>query len=198
MAPFMPKDGVFGWTFSLPFEKKKIFSSLNKEEGTYVCRTHKWEPDKHEKTPRVALQMLSGKQNINRVSLVDIDTDHKTDNVIEKLMERYFGIEEKVNVFTMFRDDFLYILKPFPSCSKDIFNDVSQKLKDDPGKIAERLETLEDFNFRFFCGCSSEKISRLFSGLKEDDKDFLFQKDDTVTAECPRCGKKYTFKRDDI
>ena len=198
VAPFMPADGVYGWTFSIPHTGRKIFSSLNMKDKTYVCRTHKWEPDKHEKTPRVALQKVSEKQEINRVSLVDIKSSKKQESIIEKLMERYFHIEEKVDVFSKFHGDELIILKPFPTCSENIFKDVVERLKKDPEKVKARLETLENFKFSFFCGCSSEKISNIFSSLKEEDKDFLFKEDESVITECPRCGKKYRFTREDI
>lgn len=198
MAPFMPADGVYGWTFSLPLEKRKIFSSLNRNDGNYVCRTHNWEPDKHEKTPRVALQMLSENQNINRVSLVDIDTVEKREDIIEALMERYFSNQEEVNVFTMFRDNTLYILKPFPTCADEVFTEVVDELQKGLDKVTSKLEILENYKFSFFCGCNSVKISHIFSSLKQEEKDFLFQKDDTITVECPRCGRKYNFKRDEL
>ena len=196
VAPFMPADGVYGWTFSIPHTGRKIFSSLNMKDKTYVCRTHKWKPDKHEKTPRVALQMVSEKQQINRVSLVDIKFSKKQKNIVEALMKRYFDTEEKVNVFSMFYGDELVVLKPFPTCSENVFSDVVERLKEDPDKVKARLENLENFKFSFFCGCNLEKISSIFSNLKEEDKDFLFKDDDIVTAECPRCGKKYKFKRE--
>jgi len=198
VAPFMPADGIYGWTFSLPDAGRKIFALLNKKAGNYVCRTHKWTPDKHEKTSRVAVQKLSEKQELNRVSLVDIEKSQKKEETIEKLMERYFHNEEKVKVFTKFHANELIILKPFPTCSEDVFNDVSKLLEEDPDKVTARLETLENFNLNFVCGCSSKKISFIFSDLEEEDKDFLFKEDDTVSTECPRCGKKYIFKREDI
>ena len=196
MAPFIPSDGVCGWTFSLPDKGRKIFASLNLKDRTYVCRTHNWKPDKHEKTPRVALQMISETQKLNRVSLVDVEVGENKSGTIEKLMERYFEVEAKVNVFKQFHNDELIILKPFPSCSKEVFLDVSKRLEQDPEKVIERLETLQDFCFDFFCGCCDEKISGIFSELKKEDLDFLFKNDDKVTAECPRCGKKYQLKRE--
>jgi translation initiation factor 2 beta subunit (eIF-2beta)/eIF-5 len=196
IAPFMPSDGVYGWTFSLPDKGRKIFASLNLKDRTYVCRTHKWTPDKHEKTPRVALQMVSEIQKLNRVSLVDVEVDEDKSETIKKLMERYFEIEAKVKVFTKFQNDELIIFKPFPSCSIEVFEDISKRLEEDPEKVKERLETLEDYRFDFFCGCCVEKISGIFSALKNEDIEFLFKNDEKVTAECPRCGKKYQFKRE--
>jgi len=198
LAPFMPADGIYGWTFSLPDVGRKIFALLNKKDNSYVCRTHKWSPDKHEKTPRVAIQKLSEKQELNRVSLVDVENSENKEQTIDKLMKRYFYNEEKVKVFTKFHKDELIIFKPFPKCSKEVFDDVSKRLEEDPDKVTARLETLEDFKFNFFCGCSDKKISYIFSDLKEEDKDFLFKEDDTVSTECPRCGKKYSFTREDI
>jgi molecular chaperone Hsp33 len=66
-------------------------------------------------------------------------------------------------------------------------------------KIIEVEETtvLETRRFRFFCGCSLEKILPILGGWKERP-DALFEGADAITIQCPRCAAKYEVTRDMI
>lgn len=66
-------------------------------------------------------------------------------------------------------------------------------------KIHETEETtvLESRKFRFFCGCTLERILPVLGGWK-DRLDELFEEAEFITIQCPRCAAKYRVTRDMI
>ncbi|MDA7506650.1 Hsp33 family molecular chaperone HslO [Akkermansiaceae bacterium] len=71
---------------------------------------------------------------------------------------------------------------------------------------AEELETitetaphkvLETRRFRFDCGCTLERILPTLRAWRDKPEE-LFGKQEAISIQCPRCGKKYTVTRDDL
>lgn len=65
--------------------------------------------------------------------------------------------------------------------------------KEDVEKLTEVEQTkvLETRRFRFHCGCSVERILPALQSWK-DRKDELFQGEESIQVNCPRCGAKHT------
>ena len=62
--------------------------------------------------------------------------------------------------------------------------------------IGSREETglLERRRFRFFCGCSLERILPILGGWR-DKPETLFEGAEAITIQCPRCAAKYQVTR---
>lgn len=58
----------------------------------------------------------------------------------------------------------------------------------------EETGLLERRRFRFFCGCSLEKILPILGGWR-DKPEALFEGADAITIQCPRCAAKYQVTR---
>jgi molecular chaperone Hsp33 len=69
----------------------------------------------------------------------------------------------------------------------------------DVEKITRTEETtlLESRKFRFFCGCTLERILPILGGWRER-LDELFGDADFISIQCPRCAAKYHVTRDMI
>ena len=64
----------------------------------------------------------------------------------------------------------------------------------------ERLEEtrlLETRKFRFHCGCSIERVLPALGAWREKPEE-LFQGEDAITIQCPRCAARYEVTRDMI
>ncbi len=70
---------------------------------------------------------------------------------------------------------------------------------EDVAKITETEETslLETRPFRFHCGCTAEKIIPILGGWREKPEE-LFQGEDSISVQCPRCAASYLINRDMI
>jgi len=195
MAPFIPSDGLYSWTVSLPVKKRKIFCAIDMLKKTFVARTHKWEPIEHENSPRIAVQKISSNSKINSVSLIDCkEADHKSD-AVGTLLEKYVESLDGFSSCMYEADNCVYILKPYMEVDSFIFNSYCNDLKNGLD-IRNKMEMATFFDFSFNCGCNKQIISDVFSTLDTESLDFLFEKSDEITAECPRCGLKYIFKRE--
>ena len=61
----------------------------------------------------------------------------------------------------------------------------------------EETNLLETRRFRFHCGCTVERILPILGGWR-DRLDELFEGDDHIVIQCPRCAAKYAVTRDMI
>ena len=70
---------------------------------------------------------------------------------------------------------------------------------EDVAKITETEETslLETRPFRFHCGCTAEKIIPILGGWRDKPEE-LFQGEDAISVQCPRCAASYRITRDMI
>ncbi|MGB0775547.1 MAG: Hsp33 family molecular chaperone HslO [Akkermansiaceae bacterium] len=59
----------------------------------------------------------------------------------------------------------------------------------------EQTKVLETRRFKFACGCSAERIVPTLASWK-DKLGELFQGDDQIKINCPRCGASYAITRD--
>ncbi len=60
----------------------------------------------------------------------------------------------------------------------------------------EELSLLETRLYRWGCGCSSEKLLRVIAPMLTPTIDALFEGDESLTANCPRCGARYILTRE--
>jgi hypothetical protein len=198
MVPFIPSDGLYAWTVSLPFKKKKIFCSIDMSSKTYVARTHKWDPPETENSPRVAFQKISNSQNVNSVSVIDCTPDECKEDVIGSLIKKYTVSIENRMLYVKETSDTTMILKIYEK--KDDINQflIYDDLEAKGLSIINKLDHLYGYEITFHCGCNKSIISSIFSSLDKESFDFLFEKGDEITTECPRCGYKYKYKREEI
>lgn len=62
----------------------------------------------------------------------------------------------------------------------------------------ETVNELESRQFRWWCGCSTDKILQILKGPMQSDPHALFGDDDHITVNCPRCRAKYHISRQQL
>jgi len=175
---FMPEDGVFAWTLSLPDSRRKVFAAFDASARSFVARSHSWDPGCYEKTPRLSLQSVSRRLNLNAVSTFDCIEKLTSEETISRLFAKHL-LE---NGFSDYRIE---------ASGEELLLRYSAE---DAGCCDDTFE----IPLTFRCGCTKERVASVFSGISKADRDFLFEKNKTVTAECPRCGMKYELRKNEI
>ena len=60
------------------------------------------------------------------------------------------------------------------------------------------VEVLDEFEVKYVCGCSREKIESLIASMPEDEIRQMIDEDHGAEANCRFCKKQYTFTEDEL
>lgn len=60
------------------------------------------------------------------------------------------------------------------------------------------VEVLDEFEVKYVCGCSREKIQNLIETMPEDELKAMIEEDHGAEADCRFCKKHYTFSEDEL
>ena len=178
--PFMPHGWSFAWNVSMPLQKRRLFCCVDSENGTFVAKTHSWEPSPYEKNPRMSVQMVSDISGMESVTMVDCAENIPSDRILDELFKRFFANQSQ----------------EYLECYEDgeIFG-----IKNNSESLAFVEEASEEnVSLTFRCGCTKEKIAGIFKRMPKKDIGFLFENEPVLNVECPRCGFKYGIKKHDI
>lgn len=178
--PFMPQGWSFAWNVSMPGQKRKLFCSVDSENGTFVAKSHSWEPADYENAPHLTVQMVSDVTGMDSVTLVDCDPSVPSDQILDELFKRFFDDQSQNSLRVYEKDEFFGI-------------------KNTPEELEyEQEEETREESLIFRCGCTKSRIAALFKRMPAKDIDYLFEQDEVLSVECPRCGLKYEIKKHDI
>lgn len=178
--PFMPHGWSFAWNVSMPLQKRRLFCCVDSENGTFVAKTHSWEPSPYEKNPRMSVQMVSDISGMESVTMVDCAENIPSDRILDELFKRFFA-DQSQEYLECYEDGEIFGIK-----------NNSEQL----ALIEEASE--ENVSLTFRCGCTKEKIAGIFKRMPKKDIGFLFENEPVLNVECPRCGFKYGIKKHDI
>lgn len=178
--PFMPHGWSFAWNVSMPLQKRRLFCCVDSENGTFVAKTHSWEPSPYEKNPRMSVQMVSDISGMESVTMVDCAENIPSDRILDELFKRFFA-DQSQEYLECYEDGEIFGIR-----------NNSEQL----ALIEEASE--ENVSLTFRCGCTKEKIAGIFKRMPKKDIDFLFENEPVLNVECPRCGFKYGIKKHDI
>jgi hypothetical protein len=178
--PFMPHGWSFAWNVSMPLQKRRLFCCVDSENGTFVAKTHSWEPSPYEKNPRMSVQMVSDISGMESVTMVDCAENIPSDRILDELFKRFFA-DQSQEYLECYEDGEIFGIR-----------NNSESL----AFVEEASE--ENVSLTFRCGCTKEKIAGIFKRMPEKDIGFLFENEPVLNVECPRCGFKYGIKKHDI
>ena len=123
---------------------------------------------------------------------VDMDSNDPIDWI-----EHYYAQSEQRPAKCFRLDDENYVLVAAqPDYDEEWFEALDQKNAASI-TVDEQTKLLETRKFRFHCGCSRERIIATLGAWK-DKPDELFQEEEQITVNCPRCGAHYKVSRGDL
>ncbi|MCB9834007.1 MAG: Hsp33 family molecular chaperone HslO [Planctomycetes bacterium] len=70
--------------------------------------------------------------------------------------------------------------------------------RDRARELFERSRPLDDKRFRFLCGCDPQRMRQVIQGVFAGRLDELFGDEAAVQVSCPRCGRGWSLRRDQI
>jgi redox-regulated HSP33 family molecular chaperone len=81
-------------------------------------------------------------------------------------------------------------VEPLLDCSREAFlRDIRRRIADGQWK------PIGEFLVFYECRCDHAMIDRMLDTLTPEQQENLWAGSDTLTIECPRCGRSYTLRR---
>ena len=115
-----------------------------------------------------------------------------------RIVETFFRQSEQrpARLFRYAEEEFV-CLTAQPDCDLDwleaLDEDAIRALDQD-----EALSLLETRHYRFHCGCSIERLFPTFASFSTDALDDLYQEDEVLQIQCPRCGARHAMSRESL
>lgn len=184
-----PRNEMVAWTINLQEPLLNLFATSDNEAGTAVGRVF-------------TTNVKPGAANLFYVETVR-GRDPARRSVVEFSGSDMFVAAEKFyedseqrpgRFFDLGNDDFA-LLAAHPDC------DVLWLRGVETAELRTLAETevlvpLEQRACRWICGCNEKRIFKVLEGAMRDDPDALFQGDEVLAIECPRCGIPYHITRE--
>ncbi|MEM9480243.1 MAG: Hsp33 family molecular chaperone HslO [Verrucomicrobiota bacterium] len=109
-----------------------------------------------------------------------------------QITEHYYRESEQLPArFFRHTDEDFVMVSAQPDCDLDWFHAL-----DDEAIRAldqnEELSLLEQRRFSFDCGCDVERIVKILAAMEDED---LFENDESIKADCPRCAAQFEVTR---
>ena len=185
-----PWAETIAWTVNLRAPRVNFFAtgSSGGEQITARCFTE----DVRETDRNLFYSQTTVPSKDPLLSSIEIDGSDAL-RWLESLYERS---EQRPGRAFRLPDETFVLLAAQPDFDPEWF---SQLTNDDVARIerVEETKLLETRQFRFHCGCTLERILPIL-GTWRDKADELFEHNEQITVQCPRCAAKYLVTRDMI
>ena len=185
-----PWAETIAWTVNIRAPRTNLFvtgSSIN-EQITGRCFTE----DVRETDRNLFYSQTTVADKEPRSSALEVDSNDPLE-WIEKLYQRS---EQRPGRIFRLPDETYVLLAAQPGYDEEWFT-AADTLAISRIEQTEEIKILEKRRFRWHCGCNLDRILPILGAWREQP-DELFQGQDEITIQCPRCAAKFSVPRDMI
>jgi len=188
-AAARPWNEQFAWTVNLQDPPVNLFVTANNHEGTSVGTIFTDHVQEAEHNVMFAEVIRAGESK--RRSVVDFHTNH----VFAAIEHFYRQSEQRIGRFYTVAEEEFWFLSSQPDCDVRWLLDLT---KDQVIHLEMEEETslLETRTYRWHCGCEQSRMFEVLLPAFRGDSEVLFQGEDSLRMQCPRCGKPYLVTRE--
>jgi molecular chaperone Hsp33 len=186
----LPPDQYCSWTFNIDELRLNLFVAGDNNEFQLTGRIYS-ENVKTSGTSRLFFESQRPKHKPAQsvVDFMGVD-------VVEAFREYYRrSLQTRATIFEVDEDDFI-LVQGLPNVDREWFEGLEAGAV--RAWVDRGLEPIEQRTYTFACGCNIDRINNavrsMFSGRIEE----LFDGQDTVDIQCPRCGRGWSLQRRDI
>ena len=114
------------------------------------------------------------------------------------MVEAFFAQSEQrpARPFRYAEEEFVFIAAQ-PDCDLDWLNQLDDQAIQTLDQH-EQLSWLETRHYQFRCGCSLERLYPTFAAFQGKALDELYQDDEVLQIQCPRCAARYAMSREGL
>lgn len=185
-----PWAEVHAWTANLRAPRVNFFATASSTGENVTGRL--FTEDVREPPQNLLYVQVTQPETEPRRSTVSLETSQP----FEWLSHYYHQSEQRPGKIFELPDEDFVLLAAQPGYDEEWFESLTSEKVADFEKT-EDLSPLENRAFRFHCGCNLERIMPALSVWK-DKLDDLFQGEETIAVQCPRCGASYAVTQADF
>ncbi len=183
-----PWRETIAWTVNLRAPRVNLFvtgGSTNEFITGRVFTDDVREPDRN-----ILYSQTLAKELEPRTSMIEVEGTKPAD-WIEQFYEQS---EQRPGKCIELPNEEFVLFAAQPDFDEEWFNSIDETIA---AEFTEKEETkvLETRQFRFHCGCNTDRILPALAGYK-DKADELFMGDSEVKAQCPRCAVTHIITRE--
>jgi len=184
-----PRNESVAWTLSWQKPLQNLFVTGSNMQGNVTGRV--FMKDVRERNENLFISQVSREGEEPRQSMITVDQPN-----LFSVAESFYDQSEqrRARYFAHGEEDFVLVTAQ-PECDLEWLESMTDESirKIDETETLSLLETRE---YRFTCGCSIEKIFPIIAGMNQVSIDDMFGEEETMAANCPRCGARYVITRE--
>ncbi|BCU79190.1 Hsp33 family molecular chaperone HslO [Luteolibacter sp. LG18] len=184
-----PWAETIAWTVNLRAPRINLFataSSLQESVTGRLFTEDVREPDRN----LFYSQVLAPNQHEPRISTLEVDGK----DPVYWVEQYYRQSEQRPGKAFRLPDEEFVLMVAQPDCDMEWFNSLDEATVA-VIETAEETKLLETRRLRFHCGCTLDKILPVLGNWRERPEE-LFEGEDSITIQCPRCAARYVITRD--
>lgn len=187
-----PRTEHWAWTIHTQDPLANVFVTGDSTIGSVVGTVYS-EDVKNSGKNLLYAQCLEKGGEKDRLSIVEF---HGND--LLKAAETFYTQSEQrpARLFRHGPEDIVMIVAQ-PDCDTDwlesLNEDLIRRLDQDV-----TLSLLETRHYRFFCGCSQDRMMDVLLPVMRTNASGLFGEDATIRMRCPRCGKRHLITKENM
>lgn len=186
-----PWNEKFAWTVNFQEPCANFFVTADNGTGT-VTGTIFTENVRETSSNVMFAETIRG-QEPKRRSVVDFSGSR----VFPAVEHFYSQSEQRIARFFNIEDEEFWFLSAQPDCDESWLLGLKEKTVAELEKD-EETSLLEKRAIRWHCGCEESRMYEVLLPAFRGDQEVLFQGEDSLRMQCPRCGKPYVITREGL
>ena len=183
-----PLDEVAAWTLNFHEPNVNLFVTGKSRPGSVTGRV--FTEDVRDFGKNILISQATRPDHAPLQSMIEFNTHE----IFPSVEQFYDQSEQRPTRLFRYDEEDIVMISAQPDCDLDWLAALTEEdVRALEGK--ETLSLLEQRNYIFHCGCSVERLYPIIAKLNEEDLAYLFQQDEAVSLQCPRCGVRYVTPR---
>ncbi len=186
-----PRNEYLAWTMNLQEPLLNLFTTADNQADTVAGRIFT-ENVKRGANNLLYLETVRGRDPKRR-SVIDF-TGPEVFAAAETFLTKS---EQRPGRFFSLGDEEFVLLSAHPDCDLAWLQGIDAtgaRVRD--ALAPETIVPLERRRYAWQCGCNEQRMFEVLAPTMRQDADALFQGDDAIRIECPRCAKPYRITRE--
>ncbi|TVR45437.1 MAG: disulfide bond chaperone [Puniceicoccaceae bacterium] len=186
-----PRNETIGWTLNFQDPLVNLFLGGDNDEQTVVGRLFAENVKEAEENSFYA-EVARGNGPVMR-SIAPFEGECPL-----RAVEAFYRQSEQrpARLFALGPEEFAMVTA-HPDCDQEWFDQLDEEEVHGLGG-SQTLAPLENRRYRWRCGCSRARILGILGGAARGDVEGLFGEESELKVNCPRCGRVYPVRRDEL